>query len=33
MSNEGVSPYTTKYVLKRREWPAPEAIAKDNNGK
>ena len=30
MSNEGVSPYTTKYVLKRREWPAPEAIAKDN---
>jgi len=27
--NEGVSPYTTKYVLKRREWPAPEAIAKD----
>lgn len=33
MSNEGVSPYTTKYVLKRREWPTPEAIAKDNNGK
>ena len=29
MSREGVSPYTTKYVLKRREWPAPEAIAKE----
>ena len=23
-----VSPYTTRYVLKRREWPAPEAISK-----
>ena len=23
-----VSPYTTRYALKRREWPAPEAIAK-----
>ena len=33
MSNEGVSPYTTKYVLKRREWPAPEAIAKDKETK
>lgn len=30
ISNEGVSPYTTTYILKRREWPAPEAIAKDN---
>ena len=33
MYNEGVSPYTTKYVLKRREWPAPEAIAKDKETK
>ena len=23
-----VSPYTTRSVLKRREWPAPEAISK-----
>ena len=33
MSNEGVSPYTTKYTLKRREWPTPEAIAKDKETK
>lgn len=29
--SEGVSPYTTRYILKRREWPAPEVIAKDNS--
>lgn len=33
MSNEGVSPYTTKYILKRREWPAPEVISKDKETK
>lgn len=25
-----ISPYTTDYILKRREWPTPEAIAKEN---
>ena len=33
MSNEGVSPYTTNYILKRREWPAPEVISKDKETK
>lgn len=25
-----ISPYTTNFVLKRREWPTPEAISKEN---
>ena len=33
MSDEGVSPYTTKYILKRREWPTPEVITKDKETK
>lgn len=29
--NNGTSPYETKFILKRREWPTPEAIIKDND--
>ena len=30
-SGDNVSSYTTHFVLKRREWPTPEAIAKPVN--
>ena len=30
-TNDGYGPFTTKMTLKRREWPAPEAIKKDND--
>ena len=30
MSGRRVSPYTTRFILKRREWPTPEAIIKYN---